>query len=79
MSTKVSRLTIDLPTGEHKKIKTLASVLGMSMKDLVLVSVDQFMKSKPNQVTEKALKQSLSGKNLKKFETVDEMFEDLGI
>ncbi len=79
MSSKVSRLTIDLPSAAHRRLKTMASMLDMSMKDLVLMSVDEFMHRKPNKVTEKALKQSQSGKNLKKFESLDAMFEDLGI
>jgi hypothetical protein len=79
MSSKVSRLTIDLPSTAHRRMKTMASMLDMSMKDLVLMSVDEFMHRKPNKVTEKALKQSQIGKNLKKFESIDAMFEDLGI
>ncbi|HSX04504.1 MAG TPA: hypothetical protein VLG76_07225 [Rhabdochlamydiaceae bacterium] len=79
MHTRVSRLTVDLPSPIHKKWKALASLMDLSMKDLVLMSVEEFLQKKPNKVTEKALKQSMSGKNLKKFKNLDELFKDLGV
>ncbi|MBI3508391.1 MAG: hypothetical protein HY069_01975 [Chlamydiia bacterium] len=74
-----ARLTIDLPKSEHKRLKMVASMMELSMKELVLMSVEEFMHRKPNKVTIKALKQSQAGKNLKKFETLEELFGDLGI
>ncbi len=68
-------LTIDLPASEHKRLKMTASLMDVSMKQLVLMSVDDFMQRKLNKVTEKALKQSKIGENLKKFDNLN----DLGI
>lgn len=79
MSTKTARLTIDLSKAEHKRLKTAASLMGTTMKDLVLISVDEFLHRKPNKVTLKAMKQSESGKGLKRFKNLDELFDDLGI
>ena len=79
MSIRTARLTIDLPASEHKRLKMAASLMDVSMKQLILMSVDDFMQKKLNKVTEKALKQSKAGKNLKKFESLDDMFDDLGI
>ena len=79
MSYKISRLTIDLPSSDHKKLKMAASLMDISMKQLVLMSLDSLMQKKFNKVTEKALKQSEKGKNLKKFDNIDDFFEDLGI
>lgn len=79
MSHKVARLTIDLPASEHKRLKTAASLMDVSMKQLIIMSLNDFMQKKFNKVTEKAIKQSRSGKNLKKFATLDDLFEDLGI
>lgn len=79
MSTKTARLTIDLPKSEHRRLKMMASMLGTSIKALVLLSVDEFMHRKPNKVTKKAIKQSEIGKNLKAFDSLDALFEDLGI
>jgi hypothetical protein len=79
MSIKTARLTIDLPRADHKRLKMAASMIGTSMKDLVLMSVEEFMHRKPNKVTIKAIKQSEAGKNLKKFQNLEDLFEDLGI
>jgi antitoxin component of RelBE/YafQ-DinJ toxin-antitoxin module len=78
MSAKTARLTIDLPKAEHRRLKMAASMMGTTMKDLVLMSVDEFMQRKPNKVTLKAMKQSEMGRGIKKFNNLDEMFEDLG-
>lgn len=79
MSTKTARLTIDLPKADHKRLKMAASMMGTSIKSLVLMSVDEFMHKKPNKVTVKAIRQSETGKGLKKFNNLDELFEDLGV
>lgn len=79
MATKTSRLTIDLPRTEHKRLKMAASMMDVSMKDLVLMSVDEFMHRKPNRVTVKAIQQSETGKGIKKFANLDALFDDLGI
>lgn len=79
MTVKTSRLTIDLPRAEHKRLKMAASMIGTTMKSLVLMSVEEFMQRKPNKVTVKAIKQSEMGKGLKKFDSLDELFDDLGI
>ena len=79
MSHRLSRLTIDLPTSEHKRLKMAASLMDISMKQLVLMGVADFMEKKFNKVTEKALKQSKSGKNLKRFDNLEDLFDDLGI
>lgn len=79
MSIKAARLTIDLSKSEHRRLKMAASMMGTTMKDLVLLSVEEFLQKKPNKTTLKAMKQSESGKGLKKFKTIDALFDDLGI
>jgi macrodomain Ter protein organizer (MatP/YcbG family) len=79
MSTKTARLTIDLPKAEHKRLKMAASMMGTTMKELVLISVEEFLHKKPNKITVKAMKQSITGKGLKKFHNLNELFDDLGI
>ena len=54
-------------------------MMDLSMKELVLLSVEEFLHRKPNKVTAKALKQSEAGKALKKFQTIHELFDDLGV
>ncbi len=79
MSTRTARLTIDMDRSDHKRLKMAASMMGVTIKNLVLMSVDEFMHRKPNKVTVKAMKQSELGKGIKKFNNLDELFEDLGL
>ena len=73
------RFTMDLSNKEHKRISTAASVLGLSMKDLVLLSVEEFTHKKLNKTTEATLKATDARKGLHKFDSLQEMFDDLGI
>lgn len=54
----MSRLTIDLPDKDHKRPKTTASLMGLTMKELVILSVDDFMHRKMNKITDRVLKDS---------------------
>lgn len=77
MATK--KYTIDLSYQEHKRIRTTAFLLGLSMKDLFLLSVEEFTHKKLSKATEKALQNTDLGKGLHKFDTLQDMFDDLGI
>ena len=79
MTVRISRLTIDMPVKTHKQIKQAASIMGVTMKELVIMSIDEFTQRKPNRITKRAIKESLEKKRLKKFDTVKQLFDDLGI
>jgi hypothetical protein len=79
MSTRLIRFTMDLSPKEHKRLSTVASLLGLSKKDLVLASIDKFTHTKLNKTTEATLKSTNAGKGLHKFDTLEDMFKDLGI
>ena len=79
MTTKSIRITIDLPNKEHKKLKTAATLLGVSMKEFVIDSLHETFKSRTyNKKTLKAIREAEEG-NLKEFDSLKDMFEDLGI
>lgn len=50
-SLDMARLSIDLLAADHKRLKTAASLMGMSMKDLVVVSIGDFMYRQLNKFT----------------------------
>lgn len=79
MPAKTSRLTIDLSPAQHRRLKMAATMMGTSMKDIVILGVDAFLHQKPNKATLKAMKQSETGKGLKKFANMDEFLKNLGI
>ena len=79
MTTKSIRITIDLPNKEHKKLKIAATLLGVSMKEFVIDSLHETFKSRTyNKKTLKAIREAEEG-NLKEFDSLEDMFEDLGI
>lgn len=74
---RTQRITLDVPATQHKKIKMIASMMDLSIKDLMLMSFEEFMHKKYNKVTEKAIKETLTGKNVKKFKTLEDLIENL--
>jgi predicted DNA-binding protein len=38
-----SRITIDLPTNSHKKLKATAAILGKSMREFVIESIEKHL------------------------------------
>ena len=75
--TKTQRITLDVPAMQHKRIKTIASMMDLSIKDLMLMGFEELMHKKYNKTTEKAIRQTLAGKGVKKFKTLDALIKDL--
>lgn len=93
MDTKktLSRITIDLPKIDHKRLKAMSVMTGKSMRQIVLdLIADKLIKYKkqntkctqshtPNKVTTQAIKDAKSRKNVKESKTVAELFESLDL
>jgi hypothetical protein len=62
---KVARLSIDLLASDHKRLKTVASLMGMTMKDLVVISVGDFMEHRLNEIANAPEKKQQEIKNPK--------------
>ncbi|MCX6991140.1 MAG: hypothetical protein NTX49_08785 [Chlamydiae bacterium] len=77
MAAEISRLSVNLPRRKHCKVKKAASSMGISIRELVELSLDEFLHRKPNKETEEALQESLSGKGLKKFKNAEDLFKHL--
>ena len=73
------KLTIDLSASEHRRIKMAASMMGTTIKNTMLLAFETLMQKKFNKATEKTLKMSERGKGIKKFNNLEDLFEDLGI
>lgn len=83
MNTKsnLSRITIDIPSESHKRLKALAAVLGKSMREIVLESIEKYVHTtnSPNKETLKAIKNVEMGKDLASAENAKDLFKKLGI
>ncbi|MBA3723247.1 MAG: hypothetical protein H0W88_12715 [Parachlamydiaceae bacterium] len=75
-----ARMTIDMPFEEHKKLKTMAAFMGMSLKDLVLNCLRDNLLSdnEPNAKTLKAFKETEAGKDLVRCKDFGDFIEKLG-
>lgn len=79
--TDLSRITIDLPKESHRKLKTLAALLGKSMREVVVETIEQHLFSDkiPNKKTLKAIKDAEKRKNLVRTQSAQDLFKKLGI
>jgi hypothetical protein len=83
MSTKsqISRMTLDIPEEDHKRLKALAAILGKSMREIVSSWIHEHLYSAnmPNKETLKAIESVEKGQNLIKAEDAEDLFRKLGI
>lgn len=87
----LSRITIDMPKIDHKKLKAIAAVTGKSMRAMVLEFIDDglshYNEEKlvcnrshvPNKKTIRAIKDSENEKNLVKIKNARDIFKKLGM
>jgi hypothetical protein len=74
---ELSRITIDIPKVDHKKLKALAAVMGKSMRELVLESIASRLQGGqvPNKKTKKAIADIEKGKGLIEVKDVEALFK----
>ena len=82
--TELSRITIEIPKTEHKKLKARAAILGKSMKDIILEMIrisDACLDSdhKPNKETLKSIKNIEVGKNITEIKSLEALAKKFGL
>lgn len=86
MSKPNTRVTIDIPTADHKRLKMLAAYQGKSMREIFIELIERGLEEyndcheghTPNEVTKKALENVETRKSLNKANSVEELFKKLG-
>ena len=81
VKSNLSRMTIDLPNEDHKRLKALAAVLGKSMREIVAewIHGNLYSENTPNAETLKAIESVEKGKGLIQADDVADLFRQLGI
>lgn len=84
MSTRnhpTSRMTLDIPAEDHKRLKALAAVLGKSMREIVAewIHGNLYSENTPNAETMKAIESIEKGKDLIVSKDAEDFFRKLGI
>ena len=85
MSKVITRVTVDIPTIDHKRLKMLAAYHGKSMREIFIELIEHGLKHyqecpedhTPNEITKKTLEKVEERKGLKKVDTVEELFKKL--
>jgi hypothetical protein len=80
-----TRITVDIPTIDHKKLKLLAAFYGKTMREIFVELIERGLDEysectdshEPNQTTKKAIANVKKKKNLKKASSVEELFNIL--
>jgi len=76
-----TRLTFELPTVDHRKLKAIAALTGVSLKDLILECLKENLLSEnvPNEETIKVFKDTDERKNLVSYKDADDLIDKLGL
>jgi hypothetical protein len=76
-----SRLTFELPAVDHKKLKALAALAGVSLKELILNCLKENLLTEnvPNEETIRVFKETDEGKNLTRYKNADDLINQLGL
>ena len=86
MSKTNTRVTVDIPTVDHKRLKMLAAYHGKSMREIFVELIERGLEDykecpedhTPNETTKKALANAKARKGLKKADSVEDLFKKLG-
>lgn len=76
-----TRLTFELPAVDHKKLKAIAALSGVSLKDLIFECLKENLLSEdiPNKETLRVFKETDEGKNLVHYKNADDLIDKLGL
>ena len=86
MSEKINtRVTFDIPTVDHKKLKMLAAYYSKSMKEIFIELIERGLETyqecsldhTPNEMTKKAIVNAKTRKGLHKATNIEELFKKL--
>lgn len=75
------RMSIDVPGEEHRKLKAIAALRGVSMKHIILECLGRELYSDniPNELTEKTFHESDKDKNVNYYKDLNDLRSQLGI
>lgn len=81
MASNTTRLSVEISKTEHKKLKILADMNDMTLREFVLSILDPILhpKKNPNQTTLDAIENTEKGIGIKTYENLDQMWENIGL
>jgi len=78
---ELSRITVDIPKVDHKKLKAMAALTSRSMREIIVESIEEYLSSAkyPNKKTLKAIEEVEKGKGITEYKDTKDLFKKLGI
>jgi hypothetical protein len=76
-----TRVTVDFPSAEHRRLKAVSALMGLSMQEYILECVEEKLYSTniPNTRTKKAIEDVEKGKGTKTAKDADDLRRELGL
>lgn len=80
MSTNTTRMSIDIPIKDHKRLKMMATALGLTLREFVVDCIHEkiYPPKTPNKKTRQAMSQARSKKTAK-AKDFDDLCNKLGL
>ena len=80
MTVKTTRMSIDVPIKDHKRIKVLAAAEGASIREFVIECIHEriYPEKRPNKKTRQAMEDARKGKTVK-AKDFDDLCNQLGL
>ena len=81
MTSKTTKLSIEIPTEEHRKLKILADAMGISLKSFVLNALEYVLypNKTPNKETIEAIEKIERGEGLIPCDGIEDFWKKVGI
>lgn len=78
---ELSRITVDIPKVDHKKLKAIAALTSKSMREIIVASIEKYLSSTkyPNKKTLKAIEEAERGEGLTESKDAKDLFKKLGL
>jgi hypothetical protein len=73
-----TRVTVDFPPDEHKRLKAIAAIQGVTLQDLIIECVDEKF-HKPNAKTIAVIRKAERGEGLFECEDMNDFMKKLGM
>ena len=79
MRKEKTRVTVDFPLSEHRRLKAVSALMGISMQEYIIECVEEKLYSKnvPNAKTRKAIEDLESGIGVKKAKNIKDLKKQL--
>ncbi|MBI3236270.1 MAG: hypothetical protein HYZ48_00950 [Chlamydiales bacterium] len=73
-----TRVTVDFPPDEHKRLKAIAALQGVTLQDLIVECVNEKM-HKPNAKTIEMIRKAERGEGLVECKDFDDFIKKIGL